>query len=227
MTVLRLLFILCSLLVVGLLLNVLVAWSCFLTQPVPLTRSVAPESAPRLHDWPVPVPDGWPAQAELAESAQRRGVGISSYVALPGVDGPDTRLNSDRVLVGIDVVRAGWPWLALEKESWAPTIERYRPPKEWNVTGLWRGGLRVPSWVPRRPGIEKHSLPVRPSWAGFAGGAAFYAAVLALLLAVPLAFRALRRRHRGLCVRCGYDLRGLTTCPECGRAGPPFRRATA
>jgi hypothetical protein len=29
-----------------------------------------------------------------------------------------------------------------------------------------------------------------------------------------------RRRKRGLCPRCGYDLAGLLRCPECGRPGP-------
>ncbi len=42
----------------------------------------------------------------------------------------------------------------------------------------------------------------------------FVASTLVLLYS-----RARRRRHLGLCVSCGYDLRGSTDqCPECGHA---------
>jgi hypothetical protein len=41
-----------------------------------------------------------------------------------------------------------------------------------------------------------------------------------LLLWTPLrTARSLRqRRRRGLCLSCGYDLKGIAVCPECGRA---------
>jgi hypothetical protein len=45
--------------------------------------------------------------------------------------------------------------------------------------------------------------------------------LLAALVLVPPAAKRIRRTHRrrrGLCVQCGYDLRGITAiCPECGR----------
>ena len=49
-------------------------------------------------------------------------------------------------------------------------------------------------------------------------------AIWAVVVAVPAliflrgGLRRLRRRRRGLCVACGYNLRGLTErrCPECG-----------
>lgn len=51
--------------------------------------------------------------------------------------------------------------------------------------------------------------------------------VLMFLIAIPawIAWRRDRRRARhiarGQCVRCGYDCRGATRCPECGRAVEP------
>ena len=36
-----------------------------------------------------------------------------------------------------------------------------------------------------------------------------------------------RRRRRGLCPRCGYDIVGLDRCPECGAEAPLLRKAGA
>ena len=70
------------------------------------------------------------------------------------------------------------------------------------------------------PGLVGHSfprgLPYRPIWPGFAANTVFYAALFWLPFA-PFALRRMIRRHRGLCLKCGYDLRGSTEgCPECG-----------
>jgi hypothetical protein len=72
-------------------------------------------------------------------------------------------------------------------------------------------------------------------WPGFAINTAFYALVLWMLFAGPRALNRKRRRMRGLCVKCAYDLRGHrdrehphprplsqgkreVLCPECGTA---------
>ena len=66
-------------------------------------------------------------------------------------------------------------------------------------------------------------LPLRPIWPGFAVNTVFYAAVLWFLWMTPFAVRRWwggRRIRRGLCPKCGYDLRGspphADACPECG-----------
>jgi hypothetical protein len=88
--------------------------------------------------------------------------------------------------------------------------------------------IAVPSWVDRGLGdIGKASgdirhLPLRPIWLGFALNTLFYAALAWGLWQVPLALRRRSRSKKGLCVRCGYDLKGLggsaagRVCPECG-----------
>jgi hypothetical protein len=66
-------------------------------------------------------------------------------------------------------------------------------------------------------------LPLRLAWPGFAINTVFYAAVLWMLFAVPMALRKMRggrRIKRGWCPKCAYDLRGRApqgaVCPECG-----------
>jgi hypothetical protein len=69
------------------------------------------------------------------------------------------------------------------------------------------------------------ALPLRPIPAGFAINTIFYAAVLWVLFAIPGVVKRHRRRSRGQCTFCGYDLRGQlpgaeagvsNKCPECG-----------
>jgi hypothetical protein len=65
-------------------------------------------------------------------------------------------------------------------------------------------------------------VPARPLWAGFAMNTLFYAVILFALIRGPFMARRALRRRRGLCVDCGYDLRGRgpdhVACPECGAA---------
>jgi hypothetical protein len=78
------------------------------------------------------------------------------------------------------------------------------------------GSARLPIAVGGRTHLD---VPYRPLWPGFAINTMFYAAILWLLFAAPFAVRRRRRIKRGLCVACGYDLKGLPTaaqCPECG-----------
>jgi len=64
--------------------------------------------------------------------------------------------------------------------------------------------------TPKRP------LPMVPVWPG----ALVNSVVFALPLALPMVFvwggRRIGRIRGGRCLRCGYDLAGLTKCPECG-----------
>ncbi len=71
----------------------------------------------------------------------------------------------------------------------------------------------------RANGATMARLPLFPVWPGFALNTLFYAALAWMLWQLPLALRRRRRRSKGLCVRCGYDRKGIgeeVVCPECG-----------
>ena len=77
-----------------------------------------------------------------------------------------------------------------------------------------------------------HWLPLRPIWPGFIANTLIFATGLWLLVAAPFQIRRVRRKRQGLCVKCGYDLRGRDgasqsqICPECGAGTSPSSLGT-
>ncbi len=68
-------------------------------------------------------------------------------------------------------------------------------------------------------------LPWSPYWPGFIANCVVYFAVLMTLASVVMTVLSRRRIRLQCCVRCTYDLRGLTSarCPECGTPKPALR----
>ncbi|MCH8824059.1 MAG: hypothetical protein IH984_11190 [Planctomycetes bacterium] len=106
----------------------------------------------------------------------------------------------------------GWPmqslWSALEDYNYVNS-------PECQV----HGGLRVgQSQVEAGWRQVPLTIPLRPIWPGFAINTIFYAVFLWLLTFGPFTARRVIRRKRGLCIKCGYDLQGNSEggCPECG-----------
>jgi len=58
-------------------------------------------------------------------------------------------------------------------------------------------------------------LPLRPIWWGLIADSLLFAVVLALALYALVAVRAIVRRRRGRCARCGFPVQS-GRCPECG-----------
>ena len=107
----------------------------------------------------------------------------------------------------------GWPLLSMWCE-----YEYVWPPGAWR-TNIEHGAMSVPmtrAGRGRRP--ITMGLPLRPIWHGFLANSAFYAVLLYSLTGAPFTVRQSRRRRRGRCLSCGYDLRGRPSqgCPECG-----------
>jgi hypothetical protein len=108
---------------------------------------------------------------------------------------------------------------------------------EWRGYGYWSGRSTTTttewyegtdgSWGTRSNSIVFENFCIRLPFCLIAG---LFGAYPTWQLA--LWNRKIRRRRRGLCVYCGYDLRGLVEprCPECGMAfdrTPLDQRATA
>jgi hypothetical protein len=161
------------------------------------------------HDWKHPSARYW-YRIEVVR-AVRRGVRQNSYYEsrelMPHRDSWSSR-NVQTIHPFAIELCFGWPF-----ESLADALSE-------DTSG---GSYHVGRWIHRR-GItieterDRLALPLQPLWPGFAINTVFYAAVLWLLLAAPFALRKWRRIRRGLCPKCGYDLRGRNsrTCPECG-----------
>jgi hypothetical protein len=129
-------------------------------------------------------------------------------------------------------VEAGWP--ASSATCDGSLVVRDSPRAFWKAK--WQCGIDPPVWLsvgsmgPLGDEQFRRPLPLKPIWPGFALNTIFYAAVLWFIFAIPGGVKRLRRRRRGSCIHCGYDLRGhripgagaapeaghSTKCPECG-----------
>lgn len=67
------------------------------------------------------------------------------------------------------------------------------------------------------PSVGPRDFPIRPLWPGFLISTLFYAAILYTLLVTKRSLTYSRRYLKHRCPTCGYDLKGLTSCPECGK----------
>jgi hypothetical protein len=131
--------------------------------------------------------------------------------------GPDTRfdvswgrlrhaIESPRSVVQSVEDARGWPFLALR--SWYNPS----PPSAADL----HGAIALDKDL--TPESPAKLLPYIPLWHGLLADTGLFGGAWFLLLLVPAIARRRYRSRRGLCPRCGYDLRGGVArgCPECG-----------
>jgi hypothetical protein len=112
---------------------------------------------------------------------------------------------------GRGVTRWGWPLRCLVSRE-ARTVRAI-------PGGRNTRAVHEDVWTVRwRAGQSFAFLPTGVLRTAMAANAALFGAAFAGLALAPFVVRAMWRRRRGRCARCGYDLggRGGGVCPECG-----------
>ena len=107
----------------------------------------------------------------------------------------------------------GWPLLSL-RASHTINVNAV------GSTSSWSGYLRAPNWI--RDKLPGTFVPLYPICPGFAINTLIFSATVWILVIGPFAARRIIRRYRGVCFKCGYDLRHADhpVCPECGAKNP-------
>lgn len=195
-------------LLAGAVVNVLVAWRCARWPNArPADFSIVYDWKAAERGWPCPVPDGWPAPME---AVRWRGRGFAR-------DSSSVSYDTTGVTYIAAHSRYGWPWRSLR------TWRRDGPggdatPQAGGMRLLeWHAGLCLFRADPSIGVYPAWSLPLVPEWCGFGLNTAVYAVPLWMLAFGTGRLSRARRRRRGLCPRCAYDLHGVTgPCPECG-----------
>jgi hypothetical protein len=118
----------------------------------------------------------------------------------------------------LGVIRAGWPWMAMEAELWhdatqAPTVK----PAEFR----WAIPIAKKYASADRLFLER-MLPLRPMWPGFVLNTLVLALLLWLMWFAAMSTRRAIRIRRGQCPWCAYPMGVSERCSECGRE--PGRR---
>jgi hypothetical protein len=161
--------------------------------------------------WPERPPSGWPERPERQAVGRVVGARLRMWQDLRPGDG------------------VGWTWFR-EEIGWPARAMVVNERFATTATSTHEhDGAQPPRWLPFYSAVEYTVFPLRPLWFGFALDTAFYGTLAFLLWSAPGFVKRTRRRRRGLCIRCGYDLKGMPKCPECGgeqRAkGPNGQRA--
>ncbi|MBK8268573.1 MAG: hypothetical protein IPK83_09850 [Planctomycetes bacterium] len=142
---------------------------------------------------------GWPAKTPADQPAWPAVTQWSEWSRFGYVERMAWSAHNQQTTHQMQVDRWGWPFTVFEqRQCWWP----------WSD----------PAWK----SAERPDSRIYVRWDGVALNGLVLGVPLAILLMAPNFIRARSRRKEGLCLKCGYDLRGptpdnpLARCPECG-----------
>lgn len=204
-------------LLLGAVVNIAIAWSlaAFVGVPPPPARQIPPAQPPT---WPGQVSDWWPEPNEVhigrwwcCTTVHAFAHSVRRWEDLNAL----TKASEAMLSCNLYIAQWGWPMRSLEfqwphSQNMLVSIWLFKRPTE----AALRTGLPVSTSITRSP--ERTHLPLMPVWQGFVVNSLAYSAIIAASLLAPGAARRARRRRRGQCLACGYELAGLAMCPECG-----------
>jgi hypothetical protein len=108
--------------------------------------------------------------------------------------------------------RAGWPFACLSADG---RTEGWTVPIRWRLPDpVWTGYNASAPALGQLP--HTRSIPRRVEWAGMVANVSIFGLAPWLAWHLWTAARWRLRIVRGRCGRCGYEVGGLSTCPECG-----------
>jgi hypothetical protein len=205
-------------LLLGAVVNVLVAWACARWGSIPLGNGIGTKIAIEA------TPDA--AAKELhfvASECEYVSYYQNTEETWAGVRREYTRwitcINPDYSPWEYSWMQWGWPCVSMQYE----VAGEYPWPNQ--VPG-WKGGWplsnRDRSVLHSYGFLPGNAYPLVPLPLGFTLNTLFYAALLFLPFATFTTLRRRRRIRRNLCPSCGYSLTGavptnnIITCPECG-----------
>lgn len=208
----------CGILVLGLLTTVGVAWAC--------AAWINPVDA-AIQFSMTPLSDG---TSEAISARVRFG-----HTRLDRCRATEKR-DEQGALRNVEVIRgrdersetlAGWPLraLACANPAYVSIISPGRFGNMWsNPAAELTHGIELSPFIPGATvgGPAWRALPYQPLWTGLVMNTLIYSLAWVALLLGPAMLRRWLRRRRGLCERCGYDLRNVAhaRCPECGHTVP-------
>ena len=234
------------LLIIGAMINVLVAWTCVALAKTRMFDAIALGRMRAEH-----------YAAEDAKAAQGENPDTERYLALLLL-APGTRVliadeSGDAQNRRIATQSAGWPWLALDAEQ---TRDRASDlTTHWGVAmgkmtlhypTLNIGSAGLPAFPasrtalvgpPAPPAVARVAvtaapimaqkadrlLPMRPIWPAFALNTIAYAFATWLMWLLWTMTMRTQRRLRGRCGRCAYPVGVSPVCTECGHRVRPRR----
>lgn len=173
--------------------------------------------------WPGPVPPGWRQSPEgIVVHPQRMFSNRSVAWEWESLRGQDELMKLE-----MNAWRIGWPLRSLGAYRHVhvyPNARQSTKLVKWRAPWVqaWMNGHIQP---PAKPGDPPRVWPMYPIVTGFALNTVIYAAALAGVIWGAGWTKRWRRRRRGMCERCGYEVAGLAMCPECGRGAESGRSA--
>ena len=199
-------------LLLGAIVNVTVAWGIVISTNLDHPTIMGMRKSPTLQQvewWADHAPDGFIKESKVDHILVSEHFGLSNIVI--AVNERDSQLSRRNNISFCYIRRVGWPGICVEGALWQGRKRLFQDDRI-----VYDAALPLPSWA-RSPNSPWRWLPFRPIWPGFAINALLYAAILWLPIA-PFKLRRNLRVKRGLCLNCGYDLRGAEhkVCPECG-----------
>ena len=219
----RWLFAILVLLLIGAVVNVLVAWGCvrFLSATVHSNSldSAVGSTQSAAQWWQSHRPGDFRTDFQLRYGKTGFGIARTVYVG-------KSPLPLDFAEYYFEAAvrhRAGWPMLSLQGEKWC--TKHHTSVGDLNDRVTIEASLRWGWEADASPGVPIDAFlplyPLLPIWPGFLVNTVFYAWVVFLIffalvywpLNGPRRIRRHLRRKRGHCPMCGYDLRGV---PEGG-----------